>query len=188
MILKDNISLFVGRFNPLTVYHRQIIEQMTGHRFVMATTSHGNRDPLETALKIRLLRRMVRSVGGAPSFVASTLNLFDALTLTRAACSTINPSTPLPVILHCGADRERDCLRLNTYTEQTGIEIVDLVVHNRLDDTHSATHARTLAKLGNWEAFKEICGYNTEADKHAAYVAIQQYYAGLQGKTSPRSL
>ena len=162
----NGLYLMVGRFNPLTVHHAAVINQMPDGQSVVATTmSEGNdKNPIRTKYKL--------------DFMANALTAYPIFECTDVIngilqCKTLYGADE--VILYCGSDRAQDYLRLNTYTEPEGIRVVDVVCVDRLDEKHSATYLRELAKLGKEKEFKALCGYSGR-DRDAAYKMIRSHY------------
>lgn len=162
----NGLYLMVGRFNPLTAYHYEVINSMPDGQSVVAVTRTvgDKKNPLELEEKLNL---MAGSITAYPIFDCA--DVLDAV----LQCKTLYGATE--VILYCGSDRAQDYLRLNTYTEPEGIRVVDVVCVARLDDTHSATHLRSLARQGLKEEFKAVCGYAGK-DRDTAYEMIRNHY------------
>lgn len=178
---KDNLSLFVGRFNPLTTYHMGIIQQMQGHKVIVATKTYGIKDPIHVASKMMMLNAAIVKKPRTSMDLLEARDIMEALTLAGHAAAKLELSNE--IILHCGTDRAVTYQRLNRYTEETGVVINRIVVHDRLDDTHSATHLRSLAVAGQWNEFQKLCGYATTQHKSMAYNMIRMHHGSLQGQT-----
>ncbi len=176
MNTKDNIHLLVGRFNPLTRYHLRLIESMPHPRAIAVTGSIGRKDPLDIATKLTLMGNTIKDVSSNEPF-----ELFHAKHVIDALKQLGTFPTPRPVVLHCGTDRVEDYQRLNTYTHETGVEIVSVVEHVRLEAVHSATYLRLLATTSQEPEFIETCGYTQLSDRQLAYDMIRSYYASVQG-------
>lgn len=183
MTTKGNISVFMGRFNPFTVYHKDIIEQMEGNKIIVTTSSYDDKNPIGLDLKLELMSNTLNEFYPDVTLLHAR-DAFTALKTVRSTCPHLgdwgSSDSLLHVTLHCGSDRAGEYLRLNTYTHETGVVIEKFVVHHRINDAQSATRARIFARLGDWKHFREICGYNG-SDAERAYESIQKYYAGLQG-------
>lgn len=180
---KDNLSLFVGRFNPLTVHHLDVFQQMEGKRLILVTGTEGPRDPLSVEQKMMMLDDVViNRLGDNRTSTARVQNVVDALHVAAAYAKVDN--LPNEVILHCGSDRAVAYQRLNTYKDETGVVIKEVVIHERVDDSHSATHLRALAVQGKWNEFQKLCGYVNVVHKSIAYNMIRMHHASLQGKTT----
>lgn len=171
MTANDNTwHLLVGRFNPLTVYHLDLIRQMPMYHTIIATTqTQGNdKNPIGYRDKYRWMDRALVNAGHYNMLIPSR-DVLHAIKVTHDiyGCTEI--------VLHCGSDRAEDYLRLNSYTEPEGIRIVDVRSIPRLDSDQSATYVRELAKTGKKKEFKELCGY-IGRDKDHAYKAIRDHY------------
>lgn len=167
----NGLYLMVGRFNPLTIYHLDVINNMPLERSVIGMTkSEGDdKNPLSCGMKDQFLERALLDRADPVRVHFHCNDVLHAV----FQCKEIYRVNE--VVLYCGSDRAQDYFRLNTYTEPEGIRIVDVVGINRLDDQHSATYLRELAKLGRKKEFKELCGY-VGRDKDAAYAAIRSHY------------
>lgn len=171
MPAKDNVfHVLVGRFNPLTVYHLDVIRTLPMYHSVVATTiTQGNdKNPLSYPDKYRWMDRALIQAARYNTLFPCT-DVLDAIKNTHRifGCEEI--------VLHCGSDRAEDYLRLNSYTEPEGIRIVDVQSIARLDCDQSATYLRELAKQGRKKEFKQLCGY-VGRDKDHAYKAIRDHY------------
>lgn len=176
MKTKDNIHLIVGRFNPLTVYHRDVIEQIAGPCVIAITGSIGPKDPLPLNLKMRLTQEVVDSQHQVnPRYLIPAKDVLDAVRTVGLKFNCPN------VILHCGSDRAGDYQRLNTYAHETGVESISVVGYEREHENHSATYLRSLAVNGMYDEFMSMCGYAHRADCILVYDAIRSYYASVQG-------
>lgn len=187
MSTKGNISLFVGRFNPLTIHHLDVFRQMEGIRLIFVTGTQGPKDPLSVDQKMLMLDDVVvNRLGDGRTYTAQVKDVVDALRTAASYAEVGNLSNE--VILHCGSDRALAYQRLNTYKDETGVVIKEVVIHQRVDDKHSATHLRSLAIQGNWNEFQKLCGYVNIVHKSIAYNMIRMHHAGLQGKTISPSI
>lgn len=160
--------LIVGRFNPLTKYHAEIIVNQPGIVIGMTTSHNSDKNPLEPNLKYRMLEYAFAKQKQQPVVIMVQDVLQAVIYVGKGFC------TP-EIILHCGSDRATDYLRLNTYTEPEGIRIVDVVSTDRLAPEHSATYLRELARDGKKKEFKALCGFRGN-HRDVAYRAIRTHY------------
>lgn len=167
----NGLYLMVGRFNPLTIYHLEAINKMPEGRSVigMTKTEGNDKNPLPLGMKDLFLGR---SLVDRADPVRVHFHCDDVLNAVIRCKEMYRVDE---VVLYCGSDRAQDYLRLNTYTEPEGIRVVDVVCVDRLDDQHSATYLRELAKLGKKKEFKALCGY-VGRDKDKAYDMIRSHY------------
>lgn len=135
-----------------------------GYSWVFMTESYNDKNPIPPGTKFEMLECALHN-----SVVKPCRDLFDAL---EQMGKITNYSG---IRLHCGDDRAHDYQRLNTYTEQFGVQIVEVVPHERLDPNHSATYLRSLAREGRKTEFKRLCGFVGE-HKEEAYTIIRNYY------------
>lgn len=148
----NTLNMIVGRFNPLTKYHKELIET-NDIRFVYMTWSEDNdRNPIPAPRK-QIITEF--SLAG-DRIVILCKDLFQAL---EHASNHIKG--PRRIRLHCGSDRQADYQRLNTYTEQLGVKKLIVTSYPRMDDDHSATRLRELARQGDFAKFSELCGYHS---------------------------
>lgn len=170
MHYNDNLSLIVGRFNPLTVHHLAIITAMKGQKLIMVTGTSGPNDPLAVDDKINFMKSTIHKIDPS-AMILHARNVIDALEIAGDVAQKNGVSNN--ITLHCGSDRADGYRRLNTYTNQTGVVIKDIIIHSREDDRHSATHLRALANAKNWNGFQGLCGYSNIKDVASAYKMIQ---------------
>lgn len=167
--MKDNTcSIIIGRFNPLTTFHKSIISTMTGQRFVVTTSSHDeHRNPIQPSTKLRMLEATFQTEL-SPVRVMLCKDAIDALFVVGEAIKDAE------IILHCGSDRGDDYQRLNRYTDQAGVTIKEVIVHDRLSEEHSATYLRQSAIRGDRDTFDRLCALTPE-HREQVYNLIRRY-------------
>ena len=162
----NRVDLVIGRFNPLTIYHKELISAIgaKGMTIVATTKTQDANNPLAPNIKRLYMHHAHLNVRG----IVICKDAVDAILSVKAYGAD-------EVVIHCGDDRADNYLRLNTYTEPDGVKIVDVVSAKRLHSTHSATYLRALAKDGREQEFMDLCGYRGQC-KQFAYRLIRQYY------------
>lgn len=162
----NSFHMLVGRLNPMTIYHRDLIEQNRIRYIFLTGTEDAESNPIPARLKVDMTLEAFRHVNYT---VVQCSGVFDAIQKARAFWA------PEHITLHCGSDRAADYQRLNTYSKELGLKELVVQSYDRLDDQHSATHLRQLAKDGNFKEFEQLCGYRPHHIE-VAYEVIRHKY------------
>lgn len=150
--MRHSIGLMVGRFQPLTKVHTEIINQMsnendTGIVFLVKSGKPSDRNPFNEDIQRKLLDEVLPS------------NVMVVTLKSGFFVDYINELNDTEFVLYAGTDRAESYTKFSSYmNDGKHLSIKEI---NRTDDDVSATLVRESLKNNNYEAFMNLTDNRT---------------------------